>query len=183
MLGRLPKGEPELLAARSWPMPARGDRPTILDREGGTPELVPLLQEVLSNLRRMKKENGIDEAKRVPALCTARALEPFTEALKSLAKLESLAFTDGAIEGPTRAVAVVTGGTVALELAGLKDPAAERAKLEKERDKLAKELEGLRGRLANEGFLAKAPAEAIQAQRAQAAEKEARLAQVMALLG
>ncbi len=205
LLGRLPKGEPELLAARSWPIPARGDRPicvppgtpadgkseahaisprpTILDREGGTPELVPLLQEVLNNLRRLKKENGIDEAKRVPAFCTARALEPFAEALKSLAKLESLTFTEGDLSGPTRAVAVVTGGTAALELAGAKDPAAEKAKLEKERDKLQKELEGLRGRLSNPGFLAKAPAEAVEAQRSQAAEKEARLSQVLTLLG
>jgi len=95
----------------------------------------------------------------------------------------SLSLTDGGIEGPTRAVAVVTGGTAALELAGVKDPAAEKAKLEKERDKLQKELEGLRGRLTNEGFLAKAPAEAVEAQRAQAAEKEARLAQVLSLLG
>lgn len=178
MLGRLKPGEPELLAARSWPM----EHP-ILTAEGGTPELVPLLQEVLSNLRRLKKDNGIDEAKRVPAFCTAKALEPFAEALKSLAKLESLSFTEGDLSGPTRAVAVVTGGTAALELAGVKDPAAEKAKLEKERDKLQKELEGLRGRLSNEGFLAKAPAEAVEAQRAQAAEKEARLAQVLALLG
>jgi len=178
MLGRLKPDEPELLAARSWPT----DHP-LLGVEGGTPELVPLLQEVLSNLRRLKKDNGIDEAKRVPAFCTAKALEPFAEALKSLAKLESLSFTEGDLSGPTRAVAVVTGGTAALELAGVKDPAAEKAKLEKERDKLQKELEGLHGRLSNEGFLAKAPAEAVEAQRAQAAEKEARLAQVLALLG
>jgi len=178
LLGRLPEGEPELLAARSWPL----DHP-MLAREGGSPELVPLLQEVLSNLRRLKKDNGIDDAKRVIAFCTVKELAPFGEALKSLARLESLTFTDGDLSGPTRAVAVVTGGTTALELAGVKDLAAEKAKLEKERDKLEKELEGLRSRLNNEGFLAKAPAEAVEAQRTQAAEKEARLAQVLTLLG
>ena len=178
LLGRLPEGEPELLAARSWPL----DHP-MLAQEGGSPELVPLLQEVLSNLRRMKKDNGIDDAKRVSAFCTVKTLVPFSEALKSLARLESLTFTDDDLSGPTRAVAVVTGGTAALELAGVKDLAAEKAKLEKERDKLQKELEGLRSRLNNEGFLAKAPAEAVEAQRAQAAEKEARLAQVLTLLG
>jgi len=178
MLGRLMDGEPELLAARSWPTEA-----AILAEDAGTPELVPLLQEVLSNLRRLKKDNGIDEAKRVPAFCTAKMLEPFADALKALAKLESLTFTEGDLSGPTRAVAVVTGGTAALELAGVKDPAAEKAKLEKERDKLTKELEGLRSRLSNESFLAKAPAEAVETQRAQATEKEARLAQVTALLG
>ncbi len=178
LLGRLSEGEPELLAARSWPL----DHP-MLAREGGSPELVPLLQEVLSNLRRLKKDNGIDDAKRVIAFCTVKELAPFGEALKSLARLESLTFTDDDLSGPTRAVAVVTGGTTALELAGVKDLAAEKAKLEKERDKLEKELEGLRSRLNNEGFLAKAPAEAVEAQRTQAAEKEARLAQVLTLLG
>lgn len=178
LLGRLPEGEPELLAARSWPL----DHP-MLAQEGGSPELLPLLQEVLSTLRRLKKDNGIDDAKRVSAFCTVKALVPFAEALKSLARLESLTFSDEDLSGPTRAVAVVTGGTAALELAGVKDLAAEKAKLEKERDKLQKELEGLRSRLTNEGFLAKAPAEAVEAQRAQAAEKEARLVQVLALLG
>ncbi|MCE1227872.1 MAG: valine--tRNA ligase [Firmicutes bacterium] len=178
MVERLPEGEPKLLAARSWPM-----ADPLLQRTGGHPDLVPMLQEALTALRRLKKENGVDDAKRVPAHCTVKVLEPFADALKSLARLESLTFSEGGIEGPTRALAVVTGGAVALELAGLKDPAAERAKLEKERDKLQKELEGLRSRLSNEGFLAKAPAEAVATQRQQAAEKEARLQQVLVLLG
>jgi len=119
----------------------------------------------------------------VPAFSTAKRLKPSANSRKALANLESLTLTEGDLSGPTRAVAVVTGGTAALELAGVKDPAAEKAKLEKERDKLTKELEGLRSRLSNESFLAKAPAEAVETQRAQATEKEARLAQVTALLG
>ncbi|HQL47149.1 MAG TPA: valine--tRNA ligase, partial [Holophaga sp.] len=178
MAGRLAQGEPELLAARSWPL----DHP-MLKAEGGDTTLVPLLQEALSTFRRLKKDNGVDEGKRVPAFCSLSALSVFAETLKSLAKLESLTFTEADLAGPTRAVAVVASGAVALELAGLKDPAAERAKLEKERDKLHKELEGLRSRLSNESFLAKAPAEAVETQRQQAAEKEARLAKVLELLG
>ncbi|HNX95044.1 MAG TPA: valine--tRNA ligase [Holophaga sp.] len=178
MLGRLKAGEPELLAARAWPM----DDP-LLKVEGGDPALVPIFQEALSSILRMKAENGVDPAKRVPALTTLTELEPFTEALKSLAKLESIAFTEGDLATPTRSVSIVGGGMVAVELAGLKDPAAERAKLEKERDVLSKSLEGLRQRLSNEGFLAKAPAEAVEAQRQQLAEKEARLEKVLGLLG
>ena len=178
MLGRLKAGEPELLAARAWPM----DDP-LLKVEGGDPALVPIFQEALSSILRMKAENGVDPAKRVPALTTLTELEPFTEALKSLAKLESIAFTEGDLATPTRSVSIVGGGMVAVELAGLKDPAAERAKLEKERDVLTKSLEGLRQRLSNEGFLAKAPAEAVEAQRQQLAEKEARLEKVLGLLG
>ncbi|HET8900773.1 MAG TPA: hypothetical protein VFM84_02440, partial [Holophagaceae bacterium] len=143
----------------------------------------PALQEVLSTMLRLKAENGVDPAKRVAALCTVQRLAPFTEALKSIARLESVAFVDGDLASPTRAMAVVTGGAVALELAGLKDPAAEKAKLEKERDKLQQELQALQGRLGNARYLEKAPADEVEKAKAMAEEKQARLAQVTALLG
>ncbi len=79
-------------------------------------------------------------------------------------------------------MAVVAGGAVALELAGLKDPAAEKAKLEKELAKLEKDLEPLRTRLADESFVTKAPEAAVAKLRGQAEEKEQRLAKVKALL-
>ncbi len=177
MVERLPEGEPTLLAARSWPLDSG-----LLLVEGGSADLVPRFQEALSSLLRLKADNGVDPAKRVAAFTSLAMLEPFAEALKSMAKLESVTFTE-AVAGATRAVAVVTGGEVALELAGLKDPAAERAKLEKEKGKLEQELAGLRARLANEEFVAKAPAEAVAKQRALLEEKEARLTKVDTLLG
>jgi valyl-tRNA synthetase len=177
MDGRLPEGEPRLLAARSWPT-----KHPLLRVEGGDPGLVPRFQEVLSALLRLKAENGVDPAKRVPAFCTIKALEPFTEGLKSIARLESVTFPDGDIHGATRAVAVVSGGTVALELAGLKDPVAEKAKLEKEREKLEKELESSRARLADVDFTTKAPEAAVAKMRAGAQEKQARLDKINELL-
>ncbi|BDU75620.1 valine--tRNA ligase [Mesoterricola sediminis] len=175
--GRLPKGEPELLAARAWPL----DDP-LLKREGGDPDLVPRFQEVLSAFHRLKAENGVDPAKRVPAFCTLEVLAPFAEGLKSIARLESVAFGPDAGHGATRAVAVVTGGTVALELAGLKDPAAEKAKLEKEKEKLERDLAAALARLADESFTTKAPEAAVAKMRAGAEEKQARLAKINELL-
>ncbi|WP_306590101.1 valine--tRNA ligase [Geothrix sp. 21YS21S-4] len=175
---RLPTAEPTLLTLRSWPM----DEP-LLRTQGGKPALIPRFQEVLSAFLRLKAEQGVDPAKRVAAFCSLAELEPFAEALKSIARLESVTFTQADLASPTRAVAVVAGGTVALELAGLKDPAAEKAKLEKELAKLEKELEPLRGRLADDSFVTKAPEAAVAKLRAQAEEKERRLAQVKALLG
>jgi valyl-tRNA synthetase len=80
-------------------------------------------------------------------------------------------------------VAVLPGGAVALELAGLKDPVAEKAKLEKELAKLEKELEPLRARLADDSFVTKAPEAAVAKLRGQAEEREQRLLQIQALLG
>ncbi|MEI6593162.1 MAG: valine--tRNA ligase [Holophagaceae bacterium] len=175
---RLPQGENPLLALRSWPM----DDP-ILQTQGGDSTLIPRFQELLSGFLRLKADQGVDPAKRVPAFTTLVELEPFTEALKSIARLESVTFSQGDLSSPTRSVAVLAGGTVALELAGLKDPAAEQAKLEKELAKLEKELEPLRSRLADESFVTKAPAVAVAKLRGQAEEREQRLAQVKALLG
>jgi valyl-tRNA synthetase len=174
---RLPEGEPALLAERSWPL-----NDPILSFDGGDPGLIPKFQEALSNILRLKAENSIDPAKRVPALCNLTELAAFAEAFKSLAKLESVAFQDGDLSSPTRAIAVIEGGLVALELAGVKDPAAERAKLEKERDKLTTELQALKARLANPDFLAKAAPKAIESQRQLAGEKEARLKVVLGVL-
>ncbi|HNX31113.1 MAG TPA: valine--tRNA ligase [Holophaga sp.] len=177
MEGRLPKGESPLLAGRSWPL-----EDPLLKREGGDPSLIPIFQDALSSLLRLKSEQGVDPARRVPALCTLGELEPFADALKSLARLESLTYTEGDLGSPTRAVAIVGGGMVALELAGLKDPAAERAKLEKERDKLVKELEPLKLRLADDAFITKAPEAAVAKMRGQFEEKSARLEKVLSLL-
>ncbi len=178
MDGRLPAGEPVLLAQRSWPMDEK-----LLQVRGGDPTLIPRLQDVLSALLRLKADQGVDPAKRVPAFCSLLELEPFTEALKSIARLESVTFTKAELAAPTRAVAVLAGGAVALELAGLKDPVAEKAKLEKELAKLEKELEPLRARLADDSFVTKAPEAAVAKLRGQAQEREQRLVQVKALLG
>jgi len=178
MDGRLRAGEPTLLAQRSWPM----DEP-LLQARGGDTTIIPRFQDILSALLRLKAEQGVDPAKRVPAFCTLLELEPFTEALKSIARLESVTFTKDDLASPTRTVAVVAGGAVALELAGLKDPVAEKAKLEKELAKLEKELEPLRARLADDSFVTKAPEAAVAKLRGQAEEREQRLAQIKALLG
>jgi len=177
MTGRLPAGEPELLAGRSWPL----DDP-LLKVEGGDPGLVPRFQEVLTALHRLKADNGVDPGKKIDGFCTVRALEPFAEGFKGIARLSGMTFLDGELGSPTRALAVVNGGMVALELAGLKDPAAERAKLEKERDKLVQELVSLNLRLADESFTTKAPEAAVTKMRGHAEEKRARLEQIKGLL-
>jgi valyl-tRNA synthetase len=174
---RLPEGENPLLALRSWPVDE-----AVLQVRGGDATLIPRFQDLLSAFLRLKAEQGVDPAKRVPAFCTFLDLEPFTEALKSIARLESVTFSTGDLASPTRAIAVVARGTLALELAGLKDPAAEKLKLEKELAKLEKELEPLRARLADESFVTKAPEAAVAKLRAQAEERELRLVQVQALL-
>ncbi|HEV2879870.1 MAG TPA: valine--tRNA ligase [Pyrinomonadaceae bacterium] len=71
--------------------------------------------------------------------------------------------------------AVLAGGAeVAVPLEGLIDFAQERERLRKEEEKLAKEAERLRGQLANENFVARAPAEKVAELRQRMADIEQR---------
>ena len=57
-----------------------------------------------------------------------------------------------------------------LPLAGVIDVAKENERLSKEKAKLEKEISSLTGRLGNEGFIAKAPANVVEEQKARLAE-------------
>jgi valyl-tRNA synthetase len=48
---------------------------------------------------------------------------------------------------------------------GIVDPEAERARLQKQHDTLTRGMRGIEGKLGNEGFLNKAPAELVQSER------------------
>jgi valyl-tRNA synthetase len=62
------------------------------------------------------------------------------------------------------------------------DVAAERKQREKERDNIAKQINGIETKLANKAFVDKAPAEIVQQQREKLAELRAQLVSVEAAL-
>jgi valyl-tRNA synthetase len=102
----------------------------------------------------------------------ARALEINRPLVSRLARIETFL---SAAEAPKGAVTLTVGGaTFCLPLADVIDIAAERERLGKAIDKLAKESKGLRSKLANEAFVAKAPEEVVDESRArlETAEEE-----------
>jgi valyl-tRNA synthetase len=80
------------------------------------------------------------------------------------------------------AVTVAAGLEIFVHLEGLVDFEAERARLQKDRDKTAKELAKFEKKLSNEGFLAKAATEIIEKDRAKAADLRAALDKLEAQL-
>ncbi len=66
---------------------------------------------------------------------------------------------------------------------GLLDPDKERARLGKQRDELAKQIRATEGRLANPGFVNKAPAHVVEGARTQLEELKAELGRVEEGLG
>ncbi|HNS00266.1 MAG TPA: valine--tRNA ligase [Planctomycetota bacterium] len=76
------------------------------------------------------------------------------------------------------AVAVRTGMTIYLPLAGLIDLKTERARLAKEREKLRAYADKIAGKLANPKFADKAPKEIVAAEKARLEEAETKLAEI-----
>ena len=105
-------------------------------------------------------------------------LEAGQSYIKDLAKVETLTITP-ALEEEVKATMAGVVGTVQvlMPLAGVVDLDALRAKLEKDLGKVEAEAKSLSGRLANQNFVSKAPAEVVQgAQEALAeAQKQAEI--------
>lgn len=97
-----------------------------------------------------------------------------------LARLDSLEKVEDFPKGC--ATVAVDGATFGLPLAGVIDVAAEKARLEKNLGKLAKELGGLRGRLNNPKFVASAPEEVVTEAKANLAAREEEEAKLKAAL-
>jgi valyl-tRNA synthetase len=145
----LPAAEGLLAAAR---MPAAA--PELHDDEAE--QIVGDLIETVRALRGWREAAGLPPGDRVPA----RLPVGETEALVArLARLDLLAAVDGA---PTASVPVPGG---AAELWAAVDPQEEHRKLAARRAELESEIARAQGKLANDGFVSKAPAPVVQAER------------------
>jgi valyl-tRNA synthetase len=129
-------------------------------------------------IRNIRGEMDISPSKELPVLLKnvndndRRRLAENEQFLSSLAKLESITILAENEQGPASASAVVGDLSVLIPMAGLIDKAAELARLDKAIDKLEKEAGKVRGKLANENFVGKAPAAVIEKEKAKLAEAE-----------
>jgi len=73
---------------------------------------------------------------------------------------------------------VITNATIYMPLAELVDIAKELERLQKEKEKMQKEIERVEKKLANQGFVAKAPQKVIDEEKAKEQKYRAILAQV-----
>ncbi len=91
------------------------------------------------------------------------ALQRNVMLIKRMARIEDIS---EATEAPKGAITIaVEGGTFCLPLADIIDVDAENARLSKAIEKLTKEVGGLKGKLSNEKFTAKAPAAVVEENR------------------
>jgi len=99
-----------------------------------------------------------------------------------LARLVGAASVARTTAEPALPAIVTPLGTLYLDTGVKIDPAAERARLTKELDQLARHIAGTEARLANTAFTSKAPAAVLEGARRQLADQQAKRAEIERLL-
>lgn len=153
-------------------------------------------QALTRSIRNARAEYNVEPGKRISAIVVASGqlkeeLEKELKSLVALAKLdlEQVAVYEAGSDQAKEATAVesvqlvVRDGVEAyLPLSGLIDPVKERKRLEKQSEKLKKEIQKLAGQLQSKGFVDKAPAEVVDKAKSELAELEDQAAKVQSSL-
>ena len=106
---------------------------------------------------------------------TFKAAVPFMQRLASASEVE----VAGSFDMPTAVQIVTDDATIYIPLAELIDFEQERARLEKEKAAAEKKLAQINGKLANEGFLAKAPEKVVEGVKADKKVTEEKIANII----
>ena len=127
-------------------------------------EHITILQEMVNATRRLRSEMNLSPAQRVPLLAAGdtETLHANALYLQALGKLGEISIMD---ELPDTDAAVAIVGTFKLMLKVEIDVAAERERLDKEIARLSGEIAKAEGKLANQNFVARAPAQVVEQER------------------
>jgi valyl-tRNA synthetase len=132
------------------------------------------LMEFISGIRSIRSQMNIPPKKQLPVLlkdsddADQDRLQANQTFLSRLANLESIDLLSG--DAPASATALVGKMEILIPLEGLIDKDAEIARLSKEMTKLDKVIKQSSGKLSNENYVAKAPADVVEKEKAKLAE-------------
>ncbi|MBE2894689.1 valine--tRNA ligase [Spirabiliibacterium falconis] len=144
------------------------------------------LKHVIISVRNIRAEKNIPPSKPLELLLRnlnpqeQQALEQNRTLLQIMAKLERIEVLAADVEAPLSVAKLVGNVEVLVPMAGFIDKDAELARLNKEMAKYQQEIERIEKKLANEGFVAKAPAQVIEKERAKMADYQEGLAKLNA---
>jgi valyl-tRNA synthetase len=173
-----PTGSPQSIMITMYPVADE----SLIDAD--SERRVEALRAVITAVRNLRSEYNVPMSAQIPVTIIAatdaasRPHDADLPLIRALAKVSELSFVaDG--QPPAGTVSSVVGDMqVCAGLAGQIDVGAEIARIEKDVAKTDKERGGIAGRLANEAFIARAPAEVVEKDRARVADLEERLARL-----
>ena len=149
-------GQRGLLAVADWPEahPSRFDE--------RAEEEVGRLIEAVTALRRYRDEVGAKPGKPVRGRLAAEGYDALSDQLARLARFE---WVDASQNGDVLASVPIPGGAVQVLPSDAFDAGEASRRIEKKREALLTEVERAERKLANEGFVAKAPREVVDEER------------------
>jgi valyl-tRNA synthetase len=162
---------------KEWLMVSKWPRYVELGDNSADLELEWVIQFV-SEVRSIRAEMNVPAAAKIGCVVvsanseTRRRAAAWEAEIIRLARLSTISFEEVV---PRAAAQIVLGESiVALPLEGVIDIGTEKLRLARELEKIGKDLAALDGRLNNQGFVAKAPAEVLEESRERRLELEAR---------
>lgn len=152
-------------------------------------EQFELFQQVLTGLRDLRSRQNIPPGKTIQFCLKAdqksidllKPMQPYFATMPG-AKAEAGEWGTSVEPPEIHATFSLAGIDVYVDLAGLIDVDAEIAKNEKEQANLEKLIASKKGKLSNENFTSRAPADVVERERASLAETEQRLAAILAAI-
>jgi valyl-tRNA synthetase len=162
----------ESLMITSWP------KSDLSAQDQESVKLVAKMQEIVTEIRRFRNDQGIKSTAKVNAKFTGlkeAGLESYESALRHIVKCEA---------GGDKFTAKTQIGNVTVEfdLTGAIDLVAERSRLNKDLQTAQKDRDTAKVKLDNEGFMAKAPMEVVTEIRQRLAQTTEDIARITALL-
>ena len=137
---------------------------------------------MISEVRSVRAEMNVPASARLSCSIVGahaesrRIASAWSEEIIRLARIEKIVFSE---QAPPGAVQVVLGeAIVALPLGGVIDLAAERTRLEREREKIDADVGQIAARLSSSGFVAKAPEQVLEETRERKSALEARRSKI-----
>ncbi|MBQ4617868.1 MAG: valine--tRNA ligase [Clostridia bacterium] len=172
----------ETLMCTAWPTYDEALSFTAEERE------MERLMEAIRAIRNRRAEMNVPPSKKAEVFVETAFVDTFKNGAPFVMRLASASAVQvGESFDVNGAVSIVTAdATIKIPMEELVDIAAEKARLQKERDNVQKQLDGVNARLANKAFTDKAPENIVATAREQAARLEEKLAlldQSMAALG
>ena len=145
------------------------------------------LMELVRSIRNLRRELNVPQGKRAPLCILAsenerKCFEENKAWFTRLAYASELQFLEDETQAPKISSSAASPlGTAYLPLGELIDLEKERQRLDKEVQKVQSEIKRAEGKLANQGFVSKAPAAVVEEERRKLQENRALLERVLAL--
>ena len=127
-----------------------------------------VITEIISGIRNIRGEMNVAPSLNLEASVQSQdelkieTIKQYQDIIINLARLKSFSASESEKKPKSSATAIVNGASIFVSLEGIIDFGKEAGRLEKEINKLAKELSAVSNKLSNENFLNKAPADVVE---------------------